>query len=109
MTRAAELRQRAFEAAHLGSKNELAMSENARDRCFDRGSKPAALGRHVDERNWRQICVLVHYNADDNESSARNHARRGPFGCGLRPGMNGKTTGGDLKARHTFLAADRRR
>ena len=50
---AAELGERRFERPHLGTENELAVLEHARDRGVDPAAEPAALGGNVDERDGR--------------------------------------------------------
>jgi hypothetical protein len=63
MAGATELGERGFEGAHLGAEDELAMRQHAADRFVDRRPQASALGRHVDERNRRQLGVLVHRTA----------------------------------------------
>ena len=60
MAGAAEPGERGFELAHLGAEDELAMVKHALDRLVDDGSETAALRRYVDERDGRQLRVLVH-------------------------------------------------
>ncbi len=40
-----------FERAHLGTENELAVVEHARDGGVDLAAEPSALGRDIDERD----------------------------------------------------------
>ncbi len=55
--RAAELRQRLLERAHLGAENELAVIEDARDRNVYLVAEPATLRCNVDERNRRPVAA----------------------------------------------------
>ena len=51
MASAAERRKLGFERAHLGSEDELAMRQYARDGIIDGAAEPAALRGNVDERD----------------------------------------------------------
>ena len=84
MARAAERGQRGFESAHLGSENELAMAEHARDRLVDGSPEATALRGNVDERNRRGIeaGALIHrgHRIDRAGKADRRQpvSRRGP-------------------------------
>ena len=51
MARAAERRELAFQRAHLGTEDELAMRQYARHGIVDGTAKPPALRGNIDERD----------------------------------------------------------
>ena len=52
---AAERRQVGFDRVYLGTEDELAMGEHARDRVVDLAAKAPALGGNVNERDWTVV------------------------------------------------------
>ena len=84
MTGAAERREIGFERPHLGSLDELAVRQHARNGVVDAAAQAAALRRNVDERNRTALKprVLIHYLAQTRSADIQPATRRGPLRCG---------------------------